>query len=102
MTTRRTEVIQPTHHLPFTMWRSLTTAVLLCGEALAFSSPRLGFRRAPLLRRGAISAMAEVVDAEEVLVSDAPKPHVAVVGGGWGGWGAAKSLAEAGCKVGAD
>eukprot|EP00975_Prorocentrum_lima_P067064 12912825-Prorocentrum_lima.AAC.1 len=25
--------------------------------------------------------------------------HVAVVGGGWGGWGAAKALVEAGVKV---
>eukprot|EP00959_Pyramimonas_sp_CCMP1952_P335421 7022929-Pyramimonas_sp.AAC.1 len=27
------------------------------------------------------------------------KPHVAVVGAGWGGWGAAKALCEAGCRV---
>merc|ERR1719460_577024 len=26
-------------------------------------------------------------------------PHVAVVGGGWGGWGAAKALIENGCRV---
>mmetsp|Transcript_25013 Transcript_25013/g.41869 ORF Transcript_25013/g.41869 Transcript_25013/m.41869 type:complete len:594 (+) Transcript_25013:133-1914(+) len=26
-------------------------------------------------------------------------PHVAVVGAGWGGWGAAKALCEAGCRV---
>lgn len=26
-------------------------------------------------------------------------PRVAVVGGGWGGWGAAKALVEAGCEV---
>merc|ERR1719478_1873724 len=31
---------------------------------------------------------------------DTPKvPHVAVVGAGWGGWGAAKALVENGCKV---
>merc|ERR1719506_128311 len=29
----------------------------------------------------------------------AEPPHVAVVGGGWGGWGAAKALVENGCKV---
>ena len=27
------------------------------------------------------------------------RPHVAVIGGGFGGWGAAKALCEAGCKV---
>eukprot|EP00607_Mallomonas_marina_P002167 CAMPEP_0182434794 /NCGR_PEP_ID=MMETSP1167-20130531/71865_1 /TAXON_ID=2988 /ORGANISM="Mallomonas Sp, Strain CCMP3275" /LENGTH=212 /DNA_ID=CAMNT_0024625051 /DNA_START=168 /DNA_END=802 /DNA_ORIENTATION=+ len=27
------------------------------------------------------------------------KPHVVVVGAGWGGWGAAKALCENGCKV---
>ena len=27
------------------------------------------------------------------------RPHVAVVGGGWGGWGAAKALCEQGCRV---
>lgn len=27
------------------------------------------------------------------------KPHVGVIGGGFGGWGAAKALCEAGCKV---
>lgn len=27
------------------------------------------------------------------------KPHVAVVGAGWGGWGATKALCEAGCTV---
>merc|ERR1719478_2020034 len=26
-------------------------------------------------------------------------PHVAVVGAGWGGWGAAKALVENGCRV---
>merc|ERR1719453_39115 len=26
-------------------------------------------------------------------------PHIAVVGAGWGGWGAAKALVENGCKV---
>eukprot|EP00232_Nephroselmis_pyriformis_P016865 CAMPEP_0182883742 /NCGR_PEP_ID=MMETSP0034_2-20130328/18565_1 /TAXON_ID=156128 /ORGANISM="Nephroselmis pyriformis, Strain CCMP717" /LENGTH=570 /DNA_ID=CAMNT_0025016891 /DNA_START=57 /DNA_END=1769 /DNA_ORIENTATION=- len=32
-------------------------------------------------------------------ISAADKPHVAVVGAGWGGWGAAKALCENGCKV---
>eukprot|EP01038_Epipyxis_sp_PR26KG_P011604 gene11604-15541_t len=27
------------------------------------------------------------------------KPHVAVIGAGWGGWGAAKTLCESGCRV---
>merc|ERR1719310_1486375 len=33
--------------------------------------------------------------------SDAPPspPHVAIVGAGWGGWGAAKALVENGCRV---
>jgi hypothetical protein len=26
-------------------------------------------------------------------------PHIVVVGGGWGGWGAAKALLESGCRV---
>merc|ERR1719253_2199263 len=26
-------------------------------------------------------------------------PHVAIVGAGWGGWGAAKALVENGCRV---
>lgn len=30
---------------------------------------------------------------------NAEAPSVAVVGGGWGGWGAAKALCEAGCRV---
>ena len=35
-----------------------------------------------------------------IMASDADEPpHVAVVGAGWGGWGAAKALVEAGCKV---
>lgn len=30
---------------------------------------------------------------------DTKKPHIAVVGAGWGGWGAAKALCEAGARV---
>ena len=33
----------------------------------------------------------------QLRMGDAP-PHVAVVGAGWGGWGAAKALLENGCK----
>lgn len=32
-------------------------------------------------------------------MSAAKRPHVAIVGGGWGGWGAAKALIENGCRV---
>ena len=32
-------------------------------------------------------------------VYESVKPHVAVVGSGWGGWGAAKTLLQNGCKV---
>jgi len=31
--------------------------------------------------------------------TDGEPPHVAVIGAGWGGWGAAKALVENGCKV---
>ena len=31
--------------------------------------------------------------------SEQSAPHVAVVGAGWGGWGAAKALLENGCRV---
>ena len=41
----------------------------------------------------ALSARADFVDGEEA------RPTVAVVGAGWGGWGAAKALAEAGVDV---
>lgn len=34
-----------------------------------------------------------------VVASSDDRPHVAVVGGGWGGWGAAKALCEQGCRV---
>ena len=27
------------------------------------------------------------------------QPHVAIIGAGWGGYGAAKALAEMGCKI---
>ncbi|KAK3280558.1 hypothetical protein CYMTET_11604 [Cymbomonas tetramitiformis] len=33
------------------------------------------------------------------MARSAEQPHVAVVGAGWGGFGAAKALCEAGCKV---
>ena len=31
--------------------------------------------------------------------ADEEPPHVAIVGAGWGGWGAAKALVENGCRV---
>ena len=53
-------------------------------------------RRAALQRRAAPArASATVSSGGE---SDG-RPHVAVIGAGWGGWGAAKALAEAGVRV---
>ena len=37
--------------------------------------------------------------ASRVRVASMRAPHVAVVGAGWSGWGAAKALVEAGCRV---
>lgn len=34
-----------------------------------------------------------------VVVDSLAKPHVTVVGAGFGGWGAAKALCENGCRV---
>ena len=36
---------------------------------------------------------------ESNLNAEERKPKVAVVGAGWGGWGAAKALCEMGCEV---
>ena len=54
-----------------------------------------------VLRPAAPSGSARVVraGARGTPVAMQEPPHVAVVGAGWGGWGAAKALVEAGCKV---
>merc|ERR1719247_409766 len=51
----------------------------------AFTAPNL-----PAARRTSPPCMVAAPDE---------RPHVAVVGAGWGGWGAAKALVESGCRV---
>jgi uncharacterized protein with NAD-binding domain and iron-sulfur cluster len=41
----------------------------------------------------------EPTKAEESGPAEPPKPHVAVVGAGWGGWAACKALVANGCRV---
>mmetsp|Transcript_104305 Transcript_104305/g.162589 ORF Transcript_104305/g.162589 Transcript_104305/m.162589 type:complete len:660 (+) Transcript_104305:1-1980(+) len=60
----------------------------IAGENGFIVGARLRTRRVP--SRGALMEAPESI---------ADRPHVAVVGGGWGGWGAAKALVENGCRV---
>jgi NADPH-dependent 2,4-dienoyl-CoA reductase/sulfur reductase-like enzyme len=45
----------------------------------------------------ALMLLCSVVEMSSTILKN--KPHVGVIGGGFGGWGAAKALCEAGCKV---
>ena len=51
---------------------------------------RTALRRQPAPLRASVSSSGGEGDG---------RPHVAVIGAGWGGWGAAKALAEAGVRV---
>lgn len=58
----------------------------------------------PAPRSSAVSAVAseEDVASADAATADTPEaslPHMVVVGGGWGGWGAAKALLQSGCRV---
>jgi uncharacterized protein with NAD-binding domain and iron-sulfur cluster len=72
----------------------------------AFSAPRFASQRRRVPSRARVvvraastsSAPAEASSSSDDVVSDR-KPRVAVVGAGWGGFGAAKALCEAGCDV---
>ena len=72
----------------------------------AFSAPRFACQRRRVASRARVvvraastsSAPAEASSSSDDVVSDR-KPRVAVVGAGWGGFGAAKALCEAGCDV---
>lgn len=72
----------------------------------AFSAPRFARQRRRVASRARVvvraastsSAPAEASSPSDDVVSDR-KPRVAVVGAGWGGFGAAKALCEAGCDV---
>ena len=72
----------------------------------AFSAPRFARQRRRVASRARVvvraastsSAPAEASSSSDDVVSDR-KPRVAVVGAGWGGFGAAKALCEAGCDV---
>ena len=64
-------------------------------------------KRSEILLRDSTMAVTFAALASTALVMRAPSPrmqateppHIAVVGAGWGGWGAAKALVENGCKV---
>ncbi|KAJ1639418.1 hypothetical protein T492DRAFT_899324 [Pavlovales sp. CCMP2436] len=62
------------------------------GRAAPSSSPRV----ARVSRAGRVVAASPPPDAPPARDT---RPHVAIVGGGWGGWGAAKALCEQGCRV---
>ena len=47
----------------------------------------------------ALASTALVMRAPSPRMQASEPPHIAVVGAGWGGWGAAKALVENGCKV---
>ena len=57
-----------------------------------------GACRHAALRRRPAPLRASATVAPQGTEGDA-RPHVAVIGAGWGGWGAAKALAEAGVRV---
>jgi choline dehydrogenase-like flavoprotein len=76
--------------------------------SLALHAPRRGAPPPPALaalsargaRRAARrAAAAPPPHASATTVPPPSAPHVAVIGAGWGGWGAAKALAEAGVRV---
>jgi NADPH-dependent 2,4-dienoyl-CoA reductase/sulfur reductase-like enzyme len=66
----------------------MVLAFLTSGAALAFSLSS-GMRPT----RSSATRVAMQQDAHS------RRPHVAVIGGGWGGWGAAKALIENGVQV---
>ena len=76
---------------------SLSAAVLSCDAFVLPSAARpraLGSLRSSPTLRTATTTMSDAT-AEDT----AACKHIAVIGGGWAGWGAAKALIEAGCRV---
>ncbi len=69
----------------FFMIRFLVFA-LFCKNVLPFAVDFRNSRRYPAFRPVSLKMSWE-------------KPHVAVIGAGWAGWGAAKALCESGCRV---
>ena len=51
------------------------------------------------LRGGPMRHQPTRASAPVMQIPPAEPPHVAVIGAGWGGWGAAKALVENGCRV---
>lgn len=75
-----------------------TDAFSLQGQRARLVGPSRRTARGSAITLSTETAAASAATASATADSDAP-PTVVVVGGGWGGWGAAKALCEAGCRV---